>query len=262
MRRLLAVLLLALLPAAGWAQRSAPAPQGLSVGPQTITVRLSSFAFDQDEYANYAVLQPSGATADTVPFAVPARITTYGMEVQVETPQYQTISASVSGAVSRDVDFFETTPVRRVDLSGSVDWRPTTKVRVSASYASSTLHQWDDGRMVAREQIPRLKVEYQLSRPIFVRFVGQYDAQSHEALRDPRTGQPLLLQGDSGYVQSAATRSNDFRVDWLFSYRPLPGTVFFAGYGNSLTERQPLAFRGLRRVDDGFFLKLSYLFRM
>jgi hypothetical protein len=38
--------------------------------------------------------------------------------------------------------------------------------------------------------------------------------------------------------------------------------VFFAGYGNSLTERDPLAFRQLRRVDDGFFLKLSYLFRM
>jgi hypothetical protein len=135
-------------------------------------------------------------------------------------------------------------------------------VRVSASYASSELHQWDDGRRVAREQIPYVKLEYQLSRPIFIRFVGQYDAQMHEALRDPRTGQPILLLGDSGYVQSTATSSNDFRVDWLFSYRPLPGTVFFVGYGNSLTERQPLAFRGLRRVDDGFFLKLSYLFRM
>jgi plastocyanin len=50
MRRLLAALLLALPPAAGWAQRSAPppAPHGLSVGPQTITIRLSSFAFEPD----------------------------------------------------------------------------------------------------------------------------------------------------------------------------------------------------------------------
>jgi hypothetical protein len=115
---------------------------------------------------------------------------------------------------------------------------------------------------VPTEKIPLLKVEYQLSRPNFNRFVGQYDAQEHEALRDPRTGEPLLLRGDSGFVQSTASRSNDFRIDWLFSYRPLPGTVFFAGYGNSLTERDPLAFRQLRRVDDGFFFKLSYLFRM
>jgi hypothetical protein len=38
--------------------------------------------------------------------------------------------------------------------------------------------------------------------------------------------------------------------------------VVFAGYGNSLTEGDPLAFRQLRRTTDGFFVKLSYLFRV
>ncbi len=49
MRRLLAALLLLALPsAAGWAQGSAAPARGLSVGPQTITIRLSNFAFEPD----------------------------------------------------------------------------------------------------------------------------------------------------------------------------------------------------------------------
>ena len=51
-------------------------------------------------------------------------------------------------------------------------------------------------------------------------------------------------------------------MDWLFSYQPNPGTVVFAGYGNSLTEPEAFAFAGLHRVSDGFFVKLSYLFRV
>jgi hypothetical protein len=47
------------------------------------------------------------------------------------------------------------------------------------------------------------------------------------------------------------------RTDWLFSYRPRPGTVFFAGYGSSLTEPEALAFTQLRRASDGVFLKAS-----
>jgi hypothetical protein len=49
----------------------------------------------------------------------------------------------------------------------------------------------------------------------------------------------------------------------LFSYQPTPGTVLFAGYGNTLAnlEEDPRRPR-LRRTADGFFLKLSYLFRL
>lgn len=36
----------------------------------------------------------------------------------------------------------------------------------------------------------------------------------------------------------------------------------FAGYGSSLAEEDSFRFRGLSRTGDGFFTKLSYLFRM
>ena len=54
-----------------------------------------------------------------------------------------------------------------------------------------------------------------------------------------------------------------FRADWLFSYQPTPGTVLFAGYGNTLAnvDEDPRRPR-LQRTQDGFFLKLSYLFRL
>jgi hypothetical protein len=52
------------------------------------------------------------------------------------------------------------------------------------------------------------------------------------------------------------------RVDWLVSYTPSPGTVFYLGYGSSLAEPEAFAFRGLHRLSDGFFAKVSYLYRM
>src|SRR5258705_12763551 len=73
-------------------------------------------------------------------------------------------------------------------------------------------------------------MEYQLGRPLFVRVVSQYTATRREALVDPRTGAVIVL----GSGPSTATASNVLRTDWLFSFRPAPGTVFFAGYGGSM----------------------------
>jgi len=94
--------------------------------------------------------------------------------------------------------------------------------------------------------------------------VGQYLAQQRDSLRDPRSGVPLALDaGARGRVGPAARFTTiDLRNDFLFSYRPTPGTVFFFGYGASLAEADPFRFRSLSRTGDGFFLKASYLFRM
>ena len=72
-----------------------------------------------------------------------------------------------------------------------------------------------------------------------------------------------LKGGDPAvFARTAEETRNDFRVDWLFSYRPNPGTVFFAGYGSSLDEPRSFRFNQLERVNDGFFIKASYLWRM
>jgi len=48
----------------------------------------------------------------------------------------------------------------------------------------------------------------------------------------------------------------------LFSYRPVPGTLVYLGYGSTLEEPREFRFQDLRRTRDGFFGKISYLFRL
>jgi hypothetical protein len=120
-----------------------------------------------------------------------------------------------------------------------------------------------DGTRLSTAHIPRLRIEYQLARSIFLRFIGQYDAQERDALRDPATDRPILLRDADGFYRPAAPEvSNDLRLDWLFSFRPNPGTVVYLGYGTGLTEDDAFSFSRVRRVNDGFFAKLSYLFRV
>jgi hypothetical protein len=157
-----------------------------------------------------------------------------------------------------DVDFLETSRVRRNDYSASLDLRPSDRLRVNATYVASAFTRRADGVQSTTTRIPRVKIEYQLARPIFVRVVSQYTASNREALVDPRTGQVIVLATGP----STASASNSLRTDWLFSYRPTPGTVFFFGYGGSMTEPDALSFTQLRRTSDAFFVKASYVFRL
>ena len=104
---------------------------------------------------------------------------------------------------------------------------------------------------------PRAMVEYQLNRAIFFRLVGQYAARSRAPLED-RNGNAILVDGvaDGGFV------ANEFRMDWLFSYRPIPGTLVYLGYGSTMQEPDEFQFNDLQRTTDGFFAKVSYLFRL
>ena len=131
-------------------------------------------------------------------------------------------------------------------------------MRFDAQWPHQVITRARDGSWFSTANIPRLKVEYQLTRAIFFRYVGQYTAQKIAALRDQRIGDTLFING----AKQAGQTTTDFRNDFLFSYRPTLGTVLFFGYGASLTEADPFSFRHLSRTGDGFFLKASYLFRM
>jgi hypothetical protein len=52
------------------------------------------------------------------------------------------------------------------------------------------------------------------------------------------------------------------RGEWLFSYQPSPGTVLFVGYTGLLQDPEDKGVGRLRRQTDGFFVKLSYLFKL
>lgn len=222
---------------------------------------IGSYAFDAADYAG--VWSVPGGGGAPVPFLPAERITAQLNGVSVSTPQYPRFSASAGASVGNDVDFLETSRVRRRNYNASLTLRPTERLRAEATYVATTFTRRRDGERTLTARIPRVKVEYQIARPIFVRVVSQYESSTRAALRDPRTGEVLLLGPTAdALTPSAARASNALRTDWLFSFRPSPGAVFFAGYGNTLAEPEALAFRHLRRTSDAFFVKASYVFRL
>jgi hypothetical protein len=186
-----------------------------------------------------------------------------GGNASINTPN-RALAASLGAGYGAVPIFAEAAKGLELDANASITWRPTQSVRVDALWTHQRITRARDGSAFSTANIPRLKLEYQLTRAIFFRYVGQYFAQQRRALVDPRTGAPLVL--DSAAQQrvgpSGSSSVNDFRNDFLFSYRPTPGTVLFFGYGTSLDELDAFRFQGLRRTGDGFFIKASYLFRM
>jgi hypothetical protein len=164
------------------------------------------------------------------------------------------------------VIFPEAAEGREFKAQLSLTWRPSPSVRIIGTLAHDRITRTRDGRESALANIPHLELDYQLSRALFIRYIGQYVAQRQAPLEDPRTGQPLLVSnGTPGrYSAVGAVASNLFRSDFLFSYKPTPGTVLFLGYGASLTEPEALALSAarLRRIGDGWFFKGSYLYSL
>ncbi len=180
------------------------------------------------------------------------------------TPDFKRFSGSAQLLWGKDENFFEWSSADIAYVTLAADWRPAEKLRANATYNLQQFRRRSDGSLVGRRQIPRLKVEYQATRALFARLVAEYDAQFQDALRDDsRSERPILIRSAAGaYLPALASRSNRLRVDALFAWQPTPGTVFFAGYGSTLRDPRSFAFDGIERVSDGFFVKLSYLFRI
>jgi hypothetical protein len=202
------------------------------------------------------------AFADTVPLVLPAQPTSMMSSVGLTTPQLRRADATVAWSAGTDIDFTEAAVADRMSISGSVNLRPTDRLRLNATYTSTSYRRKVSGQQSSVSRIPRLKAEYQVARPIFVRVVSQYQAIYRAAPYDLELGSPIFTRSPVGdYVSIPASGSDQWRSDFLFSYRPNPGTVVFAGYGSTFLELEnsPL-FAERRRSDDAFFVKLSYLF--
>jgi hypothetical protein len=229
------------------------------------SVLLESFAYPAELYTDYFIERTTSGGTDTIPYTGTDRLSNLDVVVNFSTPRFQTFAADLFFVGGRDENFFEWAPAWIAIGTLDVTWRPSEQLRVNLLYNHQQYVRPSDGSTVGNRRVPRLKIEYQLTRAIFLRFVGQYDAEVRDSLRDDsRTGDPILLRDPvSGtFTRTARLARNDLRFDWLFSYRPTPGTVVFVGYGSSLEEAEAFSFRELERRSDGFFVKLSYLWRV
>lgn len=231
------------------------------------TLFLESFGYDERLFRDYAIEVPTAAGADTVPYGVKPRLPVGAMLVRAKTPEIHGLGFDGFVAYGFDPNYLEWSKSEIVFARLGLTYRPTEKLRFESGVPILIHYRRSDGSRVDGAVLPRLKVEYQLSRSIFLRMVGEYRARYQDDLRDEgRTGHPILIRDpeDGIYKRELALGGelNDLRVDWLFAFQPTPGTVFFAGYGSTLEEESAFRFRGLSRSRDGFFTKFSYLFRM
>jgi len=234
---------------------------------------VETFGYDQALYSDYRIL---GAAGDTLPFVGTPRIPNVDFLLTLNTPAGRWISANVFYLWGRDENFYEWASSDVVITTYGLTIRPTDKLRVNATYNLQSYNRRTDGSIVANNRIPRLKVEYQLARPLFVRVVGEYTSLFRDALRDEgRTGRPIIAPDLCANFADQVTRAcqrSSFRGDFLFSYQPNPGTVVFVGYGAGYADTRASAepfefprsvgFRGYNRLDDALFVKGSYLFRL
>jgi hypothetical protein len=218
----------------------------------------SYFAFDPSLYANLTVQRSAGAVVDTSVFVVPGpEKNELGGSLSLRTPTYRHFGGAASITRGQVPIFREAAPGNSSRIDAALDARPTTAIRSSLQFSRLTIARKEDGSRFSSETIPRVKIEYQISPPIFLRLVGQYAARSRSSLRD-RHGDPILVNG----VLDTGETTNEFSTDWLFSYRPVPGTLVYLGYGSTLDEPREFRFQNLQRTRDGFFGKISYLFRL
>ena len=235
---------------------------------------VESFGYDPALYASYRIL---GANGETLPFTGRDRIPNSEAFLSFNSPGGAKVSANAFYLWGRDENFFEWASSNVIFATYGLTVRPTDKLRLNATYNLQSYNRRSDGSIVGNNRIPRLKMEYQIARPVFVRLVGEYDSFYRDALRDEtRTGRPIITADRCNGFVSGVTRAcqnSSFRGDFLFSYQPNPGTVVFLGYGASYADTRPsggqpfefpssFGFRGYNRSTDAFFIKASYLFRL
>lgn len=227
-------------------------------------VYLESYGYDSTIYTNYYLASVRGTDTTFTHFQNQKNLPNTDLVATLYSPQFAHFSLSIVEVWGKDENFYEWSSAAIQIPSIGIAWQPTPRFRANGTFNAQYYWRRTDHSLIAQTIIPRLDVEYQLSRSTFIRVVGQYDAAYQDSLRDDgRTNLPIFIRNSAGVLARAgAYSSNLFSGSVLFSYRPVPGTVAFIGYGNDSVEPGALQFSALRRQDDNFFVKFSYLFRL
>jgi hypothetical protein len=208
------------------------------------------FEFEPELYA--------GFTHDTGTGAVPFEPRDQydggrSIEIGIETPTWQRFGAELSYSGGRTAIFDEASDGAYSAIEAGISFRPAAAIRLEFTTLYATIWRVRDDSEFGREIIPRVRAEFQPTRALSFRFVGQYTSARRASLEDSE-GNPITGGDPAG-------ESHDLRIDFLGSYEPSPGTVVFLGYGSGYDGPSTLSFRQLIRREDVFFVKLAYLYR-
>ncbi len=234
---------------------------GWSVGAQLL---LERFSYDRDLYAKYVYLAPASTGIDTVSYRGTPNLINVDWVVSGATPEFKRFSFNSFLLLGQDENFPEWSSANVGIANVGLNVRPTDQLRISGTWNYEFYDRKTDGTRVLTRNVPRVRVEYQVTRQIFVRVIGEVAKLQQDSLRDDsRTNLPVYFRADDGSLSRAVAFNRlRGRLDFLFSYLPTPGTVVYLGYGNTSRADRPGGTQGLQPNRDVFFVKLSYLFRL
>jgi hypothetical protein len=219
-------------------------------------LKWGGFRFEPEDFGSHQVVGDGGTPE---PYPVPPHLRDI-MGVALRPNVRFNDTFNLSGVVMfREIPLF---------AEGSRGWehrfgpnlriQPGEALRVEASYTFVDLSRRDDGSHFSTAHIPRLRVQYQFDEAFQARLIGQFDIEERVALRHPVTGQAVLV---NGVLQDARERGS-FTGQALLQYEPSPGRIFFVGYSRVMDGAYGLRWADKDLQQDGFFVKLSYLFRL
>ncbi len=220
---------------------------------------IETFSYPESFFTNHYIKTSSGFT----PYKGTPDLFNIGVMMELSTPQLDRISGKIKYGFGRDPNYDEWAPGDISLIESIIKWNPTDQIRMMIRYNQQQNFRPSDGSLVSESRTPRIKIEYQITPTIFLRGVVQYTSRYRDTLRDnSRTELPIYFKDSNGdFVAASSVETNNIEADFLFSYRPMPGTLVFIGYGSALTEPRRFRFDSVQRKSDGFFMKVSYLFQ-
>ena len=130
-----------------------------------------------------------------IPYPDGPRLPNLDYVFSATTPQRAGVELDALVLWGKDENFYEWSSADIIFLNVGAAWKPTDKLRVDARYQLQSFRRRTDDSIVGIRRIPRLKAEYQISRPIFVRVVGEYNSDWQDDLRDDsRTNLPIYIR--------------------------------------------------------------------
>ena len=234
---------------------------GWSAGAQLL---LERFSYDPDLYSNYVTVGPTGGGVDTTGYVGTPNLINVDWVASLTSPEFKRFSFNTFALYGVDENFPEWSNAQIWVLSLGLNVRPTDQLRIAGTWGYETYDRRTDGTRVLTRNVPRVRMEYQVSRQVFVRVIGEVARLKQDSLRDDsRTNRPVYFRAANGTLTRAVAFDRlRGRLDFLFSYLPTPGTVVYLGYGNTSRADRPGGTSSLQPNRDVFFVKLSYLFRL
>ena len=152
---------------------------------------------------------------------------------------------------------FPNTPflARRMSANATITVRPTRSLKIDNTYILFRLHSLEGNFGAMNDHIIRSKWNYQFTKELSFRFIGQYNA----------------VLANKEFTSLPTTKN--FNADFLITYLVHPSTAVYVGYNSNLENLNPqlgtdangelLHLPTGRLLNDGrnFFVKASYLYR-